>query len=179
MASITAAFKSNAPACAPCHIMANSPDTLYTAKGWVGNWGEHFSRYALFCRHWPLNNRKYFSCSPCLWLPLWCPGMADPASPSACPHLLSRPAPAAQTQQLRKPFQQRKHLQNRRARGSTHHGSEGESSRSGGQLVAASVPERRLRLCGIPACEHSGRGDSALSRFKAPFHKQLAYLKGP
>ncbi|KAG7240830.1 hypothetical protein INR49_023404, partial [Caranx melampygus] len=33
MASITAARRSNAPACAPCHIMANSPDTLYTAKG--------------------------------------------------------------------------------------------------------------------------------------------------
>lgn len=28
MASITAARRSNAPACAPCHIMANSPDTL-------------------------------------------------------------------------------------------------------------------------------------------------------
>lgn len=38
MASITAARRSNAPACAPCHIMANSPDTLYTAKGWEGNW---------------------------------------------------------------------------------------------------------------------------------------------
>ncbi len=40
MASITAARRSKAPACAPCHIMANSPDTLYTARGWVGNWRE-------------------------------------------------------------------------------------------------------------------------------------------
>lgn len=44
-----------------------------------------------------------YSCSPCLWLPSWCPDMADPASPSACPHLLSHLAPAAQTNSSESP----------------------------------------------------------------------------
>lgn len=38
MASRTAVRRSKAPACAPCHSIANSPDTLYTASGCVGCW---------------------------------------------------------------------------------------------------------------------------------------------
>lgn len=40
MTSRTAALRSNAPAWAPCHSMANSPETWYTARGSSGCCGE-------------------------------------------------------------------------------------------------------------------------------------------
>lgn len=168
MASITAARRSKAPACAPCHIMANSPDTLYTARGWVGNWRETnvdiwtgieiflkvFSNillnteliqtptYALF-----IIDLDWFGHRPCLWLLSWCPDTADLVSPSPYPLLLSRLSPA--TENNDEVTYSCSRAPNIQTRASTYHGSNGESSCSRRQLIATSVPKCRFGLCSI------------------------------